>query len=120
MKVMRIITRLNVGGPARQVLALQKEMERLGIDETLVTGSVDEGEADLAEMLDATLFERVDDLIRPIRLLHDVRAYGGIDHLVRTLKPDVVHTHLSKAGLVGRLAALRRGVPVIVHTFHGH
>ena len=75
MKVMRIITRLNVGGPARQVLALQKEMTRRGISETLVAGSVDAGEGDLAEMVGATDVHRVPELIRPIRPASDVKAY---------------------------------------------
>jgi len=120
MKVLRVITRLNVGGPARQVLPLEKEMARLGVDETLATGCVDEGEADLAQMLGEQDFVRVPSMVRPVRPARDIKAFWEIDHLIRTLNPDVVHTHLSKAGLLGRLAALRRGVPVTVHTFHGH
>ena len=120
MKVLRIITRLNVGGPARQTLALQPEMARLGIDETLVTGHVDAGEADLSQMLDVHNFVRVPTLIRPVQPATDIKGYRDIKSLIRELRPDVVHTHLSKAGLLGRLAAIRRHVPVTVHTFHGH
>jgi glycosyltransferase involved in cell wall biosynthesis len=120
VKVLRLITRLNVGGPARQVLALRKEMALLGVDETLVAGCVDEGEADLAEFLNERDIVRVPSLVRPVRPPNDVRAYREIDRLIRRIRPDVVHTHLSKAGMLGRLAALRRGVPVTVHTFHGH
>ena len=120
MKVLRVITRLNVGGPARQVLALQKEMRSLGVDETLVTGSVDSGEADLAVMLGESEFIRVDSLLRPVRPVSDVRAYRALNRIINQVRPDVVHTHMSKAGLLGRIAALRRKVPVLVHTFHGH
>lgn len=115
-----MITRLNVGGPARQVLALKKEMTRRGVDETLATGYVDAGEADLAEMLGNDPSVRIANLVRPIRPIKDLRAYREIGRLIRELRPDVVHTHTSKAGVLGRVSALRREVPVSVHTFHGH
>lgn len=102
------------------MLALQKEMRRLGVDETLVAGSVDSGEADLAIMLGESEFIRVGSLLRPVRPVSDMRAYRALDGIIRRVSPDVVHTHMSKAGLIGRLAALRRRIPVVVHTFHGH
>ena len=64
--------------------------------------------------------ERLDALGREIRVISDIRALWGLYRVIRDFRPSVVHTHAAKAGLLGRLAARLAGVPVVVHTYHGH
>ena len=124
IRVARIISRLNIGGPAIQAITMTRLLEPLGYDTLLIRGSeaVHEGSMDhLAQELGVTSL-RVPRMRRELGL-RDVIAFA---HLVRTLRrfrPDIVHTHAAKAGTLGRLAAIfpGRGRPrVIVHTFHGH
>jgi glycosyltransferase involved in cell wall biosynthesis len=123
--VVRIISRLNVGGPAIQAITLSKQLEPLGYSTILIRGreDPDEGNMDyLAERLG----------IRPVFLpslrrhlgLQDVLALGSLIRLLRRARPEIIHTHAAKAGALGRTAALlafgRRRRPILVHTFHGH
>ncbi len=116
--LLRLVTRLNVGGPARQAVYLNSAMADRGFDCRLVTGS----EAPREGRIDPGT-ERVTvipELARQISPFRDLAAGRKIDRLIRSWRPGIVHTHLAKAGALGRLAAHRRRVPVIVHTFHGH
>jgi glycosyltransferase involved in cell wall biosynthesis len=117
--VMRVITRLNVGGPARHAILLTEALPSRGFSSHLVYGSVSvaEGEFPLAPGTPAT---RLPKLGREIRPIHDAGALRELGHLIRARRPNIVHTHLGKAGALGRIAARRAHVPVIVHTFHGH
>lgn len=116
-RILRIITRLNIGGPARQALLLTKALKP-EFDTTLVTGFPQEREGELTDP--EVRPERVD-LVRPISPRSDVRA---LRHLRRTLdhvQPSLMHTHMAKAGFLGRIAALTcHARPLLVHTFHGH
>jgi glycosyltransferase involved in cell wall biosynthesis len=118
-RVLRVMTRLNVGGPARQALFLTDELARRGYDTHLAYGrsAACEGSFAPAAGLPATYLSS---LARELHPAEDLRAGLGLARLMRALRPDVVHTHLAKAGALGRVAALRAGVPVVVHTFHGH
>ena len=118
-RVLRIATRLNIGGPARQVLYLTEEMRRKGFDTRLIWGAAgrDEGCFDPPAHLPATYIPHLQRSVDPVA---DLRALAAIDGTIRRWRPQVVHTHLAKAGALGRFAAHRRGVPVTVHTFHGH
>ena len=126
--VLRVITRLNIGGPAIQAASLSPALEPLGFDVTLAHGSLSPGEGDMSYLLTAgtrTIF--VPQLRREIRLLDDLRALMALYRIMRDLRPRIVHTHMAKAGLLGRLAAVlynvRRGNRPrarIVHTYHGH
>jgi glycosyltransferase involved in cell wall biosynthesis len=120
LRVTRIITRLNVGGPARQILSLQPKLDAYGIRSELIAGQVDAGEGDLGEMHGFNALIRLPGLRRRLAPLRDYQAYRQLAERVRLFRPHVVHTHLSKAGALGRMAAFRADVPVIVHTFHGH
>ncbi len=121
IRVLRIIARMNVGGPAWQVSALTRGLPRHGIESTLVSGEVEAGEADYLELRDSNLpVVRLVGLGRSVRLLGDLTAFVSLIRLMRAERPDIVHTHTAKAGFVGRLAAIVAGVPVIVHTYHGH
>ncbi len=133
MKILRILTRPNVGGPTRQASNLWLQQTALGHQCLTVTGVVGKDEAALnfsalgipqippheVSALSSGYLQ-VPTLARSIRPLRDLRAYRGLRRIIKSFEPDVVHTHTSKAGWLGRFAALREGVPVIAHTFHGH
>jgi glycosyltransferase involved in cell wall biosynthesis len=119
-KVVRIIARLNVGGPARQACMLH---ERLAADfETrLVTGRLDKGEQDMSYLLSSARdVLRLAEMSRKVSLWSDLKAFWKIFRILRQEQPQIVHTHTAKAGALGRVAAWLAGVPVIVHTYHGH
>jgi glycosyltransferase involved in cell wall biosynthesis len=121
LRIARVLTRLNLGGPARQALASDPELMRRGHRLRLFTGAALEAEGDLF----GELRERGVDVVRIPGLGRDPRPtadLGALRRLRRELDafaPDVVHTHASKAGLLGRLASRGRGWG-LVHTFHGH
>ncbi|MBA3738690.1 MAG: glycosyltransferase [Actinobacteria bacterium] len=117
-RVLRIVTRLNVGGPARQAVYLLGALERRGFLTELVSGSVGPGEGELLPT--DGLHTRIPELKRPLDPFADLRAARAVRRLVRARSPHVVHTHMAKAGALGRLAAHRARVPVVIHTFHGH
>jgi glycosyltransferase involved in cell wall biosynthesis len=130
LRVVRIIARLNIGGPARHVALLQRHLAERGYQSTLVTGVAASGEAELPpdEAAGAPIDRIVvPELGRSLRAADDLVAFGRIVGLLRRLEPDIVHTHTAKAGALGRVAASfynatrrpsRRAV--VVHTFHGH
>ena len=120
MRVLRIATRLNVGGPARQILALEPALARRGVHGLLVSGVCDETEADLAELLDYEGLRRIHSMGREPSLRGDARSLELLHRTIRRFRPDIVHTHMAKAGALGRVAALIGRVPVRVHTYHGH
>jgi glycosyltransferase involved in cell wall biosynthesis len=124
VRVARIISRLNIGGPAIQAITMTRLLEPLGYESLLIRGSEapHEGSMDhLARELG----------VQPLKIAamrrelgwRDAIAFVSVVRALRRFRPDVVHTHAAKAGTLGRLAALvpGRGRPrVIVHTFHGH
>jgi glycosyltransferase involved in cell wall biosynthesis len=122
MKIVRIIARLNVGGPAIHVILLTHEFRKRGHEALLVVGPVPETEGDMeyyASQWNVSLV-RVPELVRPLSLKNDCVAFWRIFCLLRRERPDIVHTHTAKAGTLGRAAAILVGTPVILHTFHGN
>lgn len=117
--VMRVITRLNVGGPARQAILLTDPLAVRGHTSHLVWGTVSTGEGELP-LPRGTPNTYVPQLRRELRPAGDTKAMWKLERLMRSYRPHVVHTHMAKAGTLGRLAARRAGVPVVIHTFHGH
>ncbi|MDD5449049.1 MAG: glycosyltransferase family 4 protein [Candidatus Omnitrophica bacterium] len=122
-KIARIVTRLNIGGPSTHVILLTKGLND-SFKTILVAGKVDKGEG---EMLYLAREEGVLDDIRfcsymkrPVSLISDIRALYSMFSLLRKERPLIVHTHTAKAGFLGRLAAFMAGVPIKVHSFHGH
>ena len=120
-KILRILNRFNVGGPTYNVAYLTKYLS----DEyttVLIGGEREESEASseyILKELDIP-YTIVPDMKRSISLKNDIKALREIISIIKKEKPDIVHTHASKAGLLGRLAAKICGVPYIFHTFHGH
>jgi glycosyltransferase involved in cell wall biosynthesis len=122
IKVMRIIARMNVGGPAVQVSGLMRGFDTQIFEHELVTGYCADDEADYLDKVatDVTAI-RIDGLGRSIKPRADLTALFAIVREIRRFKPDVIHTHTAKAGVVGRLASILSGHRSIrVHTFHGH
>ncbi|MEL6269692.1 MAG: glycosyltransferase [Chloroflexota bacterium] len=122
IRVMRIIARLNIGGPAIHVTLLTQRMPADTYETQLVVGSLSQDEGDMTYYATERDVEPVviQELRREISPINDFRVLQSMRRLMREYKPDVVHTHTAKAGFIGRLAAKLEGVPVIVHTFHGH
>jgi glycosyltransferase involved in cell wall biosynthesis len=125
IKVLRVIARLNVGGPALHVAYLTDGLAERGYDTTLVAGTLTYGEESMSHVAEARGVEIVPlaDLHREISPLRDLRAIIRLARLIRRERPAILHTHTAKAGAVGRIAALLAAgarPPIIVHTFHGH
>lgn len=122
IRVMHLIARMNVGGPAVLVADLMRNLNTLDFNSTLVTGYCDENESDyLDEVATDVEAKRVPGFGRSISVSKDVKAFFLIMREIRSFKPDVIHTHTAKAGVLGRIAAIisypraKR-----IHTFHGH
>jgi glycosyltransferase involved in cell wall biosynthesis len=122
MRIVHVITRLILGGAQENTLLTVDELHhRYHDDVTLLTGPAEGPEGDLFERAARRdlKVEVMPELVRPIRPWVDLKAYWRLRAAFRRLKPDVVHTHSSKAGILGRAAAWHERVPAIVHTIHG-
>jgi glycosyltransferase involved in cell wall biosynthesis len=122
IKILRVIARLNIGGPAIHTILLTEGLNESGFETCLVSGKVSSAEGNmsyLAKERDVP-FIVIPELGRDIRLWPDIVAFWKLFWMFRREKPDIVHTHTAKAGALGRCAAVLSGVPIRVHTFHGH
>jgi len=122
VKVMRIITRLNIGGPTRHAALLNEGLKKEGIRTLFVSGSVGKEEGDMSYLFkeNQKSFRTLPELRREINPFLDIVCLWKLFQIMRRERPDIVHTHMAKAGALGRLAAVLARVPVRVHTFHGH
>ena len=122
IKVLHVVTRMNTGGVAVLLDDLMSSFDPHLVEATLITGSCDESEEDYLSIHKPNYrFIRVAHLQKKFNLKKDMQAFFEIRRSIRSLEIDVVHTHTSKAGLIGRLAASTvKPKPVRVHTFHGH
>jgi len=122
IKILRIIARLNIGGPAIHTILLTQGLNSGEFESKLAAGAIGDGEADMMYLAQSKGVEPliIPELGREISLKNDIAAFSKLYRLMKSEKPDIVHTHTAKAGTLGRLAALCAGVPVKIHTFHGH
>src|SRR5262245_36796396 len=118
-RVLHVITRMNIGGPARSLLALMPELRGLGLETLIAYGTPEPDEGEIVPEPDEPTF-KIASLRRPIDPTADQRAITELTRLANRYRPDIVHTHLAKAGALGRSVARRVKAGGVVHTFHGH
>jgi glycosyltransferase involved in cell wall biosynthesis len=119
-RILRLIARMNLGGPAHHVTVLSSRLDQRMYETLLVTGRVGRGEEE--HIAPEVRIRYLPSLGPDIRPREDLRALLTLIRLIRAYRPDIVETHTSKAGLLGRVAAVlalpRR--PIVIHTYHGH
>jgi glycosyltransferase involved in cell wall biosynthesis len=127
-RVLRVITRLNIGGPSIQATRLAASLDAEGFDTLLIHGRLGEGEGDMSYLLAdrGARTQYLDLLQRPIAPWADVRAAIALYKAMHMFRPHLLHTHMAKAGLLARVAAIgfnatHRSARVrVIHTYHGH
>jgi glycosyltransferase involved in cell wall biosynthesis len=128
IRVLRVITRLNIGGPSIQAITLSDRLTARGFETRLVHGRLDEGEGDMRYLLPPGVDARLlTSLQRPLAPAHDAVALARVLDIIRDFRPHIMHTHMAKAGTVARAAAAiynrtagRDRALRVVHTYHGH
>ena len=129
IRILRIIARLNIGGPAIQAVLLSAYLPKDRYKTLLVCGRVGPHEGDMSYLAQSKGIQPLvlPDLGRELSFLGDLKSYGGLMEVIRKFKPHIIHTHTAKAGSLGRLTGVclnlgRRSTDRIrfVHTFHGH
>ena len=120
-RVLRIINRLNLGGPTYNAAYLTKYLAP-EFETMLVAGMKDDSEESSEFIVESMGIEPfyIRSMQRELNFSKDSDAYKQISKIIKEFKPDIVHTHAAKAGTLGRIAAWNNKVPVILHTFHGH
>lgn len=121
MRIVHVITRLIIGGAQENTLLSCEGQHDRGHEVTLITGPAIGPEGSLMERARSYGYrvEVIDQMRRSILPMQDWRTYGWLIDRLRVISPDIVHTHSSKAGIIGRWAAYRAGRGKIVHTIHG-
>lgn len=120
-RILRIINRFNLGGPTYNAAYLTKYIS--SDYDTLLVGGVKEEAEGSSEFIVRNLGIEpiiIPEMKRSLNPTNDLIAYRKLTKIIKDFRPHIVHTHASKAGTLGRLAAIRNNVPVIIHTFHGH
>lgn len=121
VRIVHVLTRTNIGGASVMLVDLLNGLETTRFEQIVIRGPAIEAEGDflLGRNVPAEVIT-LRGLRRSIGLLDEIRSLIALVHELRRLRPDIVHTHMAKAGVLGRIAAVLARVPVRVHTFHGH
>lgn len=120
MRVTHVITRLIIGGAQENTVATVLGLQgRPGLQVDLISGPTTGPEGSIASTLSSSVLTVMPELVRPVHPYYDVAALFRLTKHFRQTHPQIVHTHSGKAGILGRIAAHRAGVPVIIHTIHG-
>lgn len=122
VRVLRLIARMNVGGPAIQITGLMSNLPVEDFEQKLVTGFCDKDEIDYLEVNELNLTRtKVEGFGRSVNLFTDLKVLLAIRREIKAFDPDIIHTHTAKAGFLGRIASLLTfNKQIRVHTFHGH
>jgi len=130
IKILRIIARLNIGGPAIHVILLTHGLDKIRFDSLLISGPTDKHEGDMSYYAQDKNVKPIviTELKRELNFLDDILAFIKIYRIINKEKPDIIHTHTAKAGTLGRLAGILynlfnfiKGKRIkFIHTFHGH
>lgn len=121
IRVVHVMTRTNIGGPSVMLVDLLNGLDDNEFEQTIIRGSASASEGDyLAQHPVNCEVITLGELRRSLGVIQEIRSLIVLVRCLRRIKPHVVHTHMAKAGVIGRLAALLARVPVRVHTFHGH
>lgn len=121
IRVVHVLTRTNIGGPSVMLVDLLDGLDRASIEQTVVRGApvASEGDYLAGRSVNAEVIT-IGGLRRSLGVVGEVRSLFALVRTLRRLRPHVVHTHMAKAGVIGRVAAVIARVPVRVHTYHGH
>lgn len=122
VKIVTVVSRMNVGGVASLLIGYMENLDKNKFEHVLITGNCEDNETDL---LKQTNFEGkviyLRNLKRSVGVFKDLITFIEMRKILKSLSPDIVHTHTAKAGLIGRLSSLSlRKKPLIIHTYHGH
>ncbi len=121
IKVLHILNRLIIGGPSVIAIDIIENLPSK-YESKLIVGEKEEGEeyGDFLIKDNHAIIVDIPHMRRSLNPLQDLKAYLAIKKVIKNFKPDIVHTHASKAGAIGRMAAVSCKTPIIIHTFHGH
>ena len=121
IRVVHILTRTNVGGPSVIVSSLMDGLDSRTFQQALLRGEIGNDEGDYLALHHSKMqVYDIRALGRRVAIFDDVRALFALVKKLREIQPDIVHTHMAKAGALGRIAAVIARVPVRIHTYHGH
>ena len=121
IRVVHVLTRTNIGGPSVMLVDLLDGLDKVSIEQTVVRGApvASEGDYLAGRSVNAEVIT-IGGLRRSLGVVGEIRSLLALVRTLRRLRPHVVHTHMAKAGVIGRIAAVIARVPVRVHTYHGH
>ncbi len=121
MRILRIISRMNTGGPAVQIVNLMNSLELQGVSQMLLAGECEPHELEYSGLADSKFqIVRIDTLSRRLSFFSDIATFFEIRKQIRRFGPTIIHTHTAKAGVLGRVASIGFRSVKLVHTFHGH
>ena len=122
VRVLRVIARMNVGGPAIQITGLMSRLDNEGFEQRLITGFCEKNEIDYLETMKISLpLKKISGFGRSISVLSDLKVLWALRREMKDYDPHIIHTHTAKAGFLGRIASISiRKRHIRVHTFHGH